>query len=329
MSSSSPMRTNSMSAPFTFQVPTNVTTSTHNHETPDHYVQPSYDYQQSISSHTSPTLTPYHGQPAVQHSNQNLHENNLTTYLARPSVSYPDTIHTLSPHHTSQYNPTSSPFHHPSMNEQNTASNFGRTYFPQPDHSSPRAVSPTRQDSNSGRNGTPQRPQYNPTAAPFSSSGLNGHNTAASPSDVRVQDANTATYRGISVIRLAPPPGRRIQHSPPRRAFHESTSPPKTPRDLSDVRMREWLKTLHEKRKQALADFCFSGKAVVKSQKRLDDAWDSDVANQHLNELFVMQHQLTVLQKQHDEYGKEWKRLGEEIDELFGDMMVPGESEVG
>ncbi len=93
--------------------------------------------------------------------------------------------------------------------------------------------------------------------------------------------------------------------------------------------MREWLKTLHEKRKQALADFCFSGKAVVNSQKRLDDAWDSDVANQHLNELFVMQHQLTVLQKQHDEYGKEWKRLGEEIDELFGDMMVPGESEVG
>ena len=65
---------------------------------------------------------------------------------------------------------------------------------------------------------------------------------------------------------------------------------------------------------------------MERSQKELDDAWDLDVATHHLDDLYVMQDQLTVLTRQHDEYGKEWMRLGEDIDVLFADIMVPGES---
>jgi len=67
---------------------------------------------------------------------------------------------------------------------------------------------------------------------------------------------------------------------------------------------------------------------VEKSLTELDVAWGSEVANQHLDELYVMQNQLNILKKQNCEYGKDWKALGEEINELFGDIMVPGESEV-
>ncbi len=325
-SSASPTRTNPMSAPFTFQMSANVPTS--NHEMHAHYVQPFYSYQQSISAHTSPTHTPFYGQTTMLHPNQTYNEH-ATNYFCRPTTSYPESPPTqpLSPHQTPFYNPAAFPLHLPNTTESNMASSFGIPHFPQPNHSNQRNVSPTRQDPGPTTGSPPQRPQYNPAAAPFSSPSLDGQSTVTPSSDVRVQDSSAA-LRGISAIRLARPPGRRIQHSPPRRAFHESSSPPRTQGDSREIRLRDRLRVLQQRHKQALADFRFSGKEVEKSLTELDVAWGSEVANQHLDELYVMQNQLNILKKQNCEYGKDWKALGEEINELFGDIMVPGESEV-
>ncbi len=286
------------------------------------YSQPHHNYQQSISAHTSPTHTAFYGQA--------FNEQGPADYFGGPTTSYPDSPppHALSPYQTPHYNSAAFPLHLPKSNEQNTARGLGVTHFPQPDNSSQGGISPTRQDSNTVRGTSPQRPQYNPAAVPFSSPSLDGHSTAPPSGDARVQDLNIIIPRGISAIRLSRPPTRRIQHSPPRRAFHEPSSPPKTPGYSRDVRLRDRLKCLHEERKQALANFCFSGKEVGRSQEELDVAWGSEVANKHMDELYVMQNQLTILMKQNCEYGKDWKRLGDEIDELFGDIMVPRESEV-
>lgn len=326
-SSTSPMRTNPMSASFAFQMPMNVPTS--NQETHAQYAQPYYNYQQSISAHTSPTHTPFYGQNTMLYPNQTYNEHVPTNYFGRPTTSYPESppAHPLSPGQTPLYNSAAVTLHLPNTTEPNMTGSFGIPHFPVPNHSNQRAISPTRQDTIPMSGSPPQRPQYNPAAAPFSSPSLDSPSTATPSGDVRVQDSGAAT-RGISAIRLARPPGRRIQHSPPRRAFHESSSPPRTPGDNRDMRLRDRLRVLQQRHKQALADFCFTGKEVKKSLTELDVAWGSEVANQHMDELYVMQNQLTILKKQNCEYGKDWKALGEEINELFGDIMVPGESEV-
>ena len=318
-----------MSSPFTFQLPTTGPAS--NDEIPAQYTQSQYSYQPYQAAnlaHSSSTVNPYYGQQAIQNSNQSMNEFDAATYYGHPHVSYlgSPAIDALSPDHSPHNNLAASSFQQPNTNEQNMVGNFAGPYFPQPDHSSQLAISPIRQDQTPLRSSPSQRSQYNPTAAPFSSSNQNVHNTIISSGDS--QDSNTAYVRGMSTFRLARPPARRVQHSPPRRAFHEPSSPPRTPQTLRDIVLRDRLKALQDKRKQALENFCFSGEKVKLSQKELDDAWDSDVADQHLNDLFIMQSQLTALMKQHDEYGREWKKLGEDIDESFADLMVPGESEV-
>ena len=318
-SSVCPSRSDHLSTPFTSQVPTTVPAS--NPEISVQYTQPHYNHQQ-FSPPANPAVSPYYGQTAMLYHNQTFGESDPSAYYAQPNVSYPNSpvTNALSPDYSPRHNPVAYPF------QQHVASGFGVPYFSQPDQSSQPTISPVRQDHTSMRSNTSHRPQYNPTAAPFSSSSQNVHITTISSSSV--QDPNIVHSRGLSTFRLARPPARRVQHSPPRRAFHESSSPPRTPQIFRDIALRDRIKALQDKRKQALENFCFSGEKVKFSQKELDGAWDSDVADQHTNDLLVMQTQLTQLVKQHDEYGKEWKKLGEDIDELFGDLMVPGESEM-
>ena len=315
-----------MSSPFTFQLP--MTGPASNSEIPAQYAHSQYNPQHFSPLHSSQTFSPYHGQTTMLYPNQSLNESDSATFFGQHNVSYPDSPATnaLSPDYSPQHNLAISPFQQSNMSGQNTVGNLGGPYFPQPDQSSQLAVSPIRQDQTIMRTGRSQRPQYNPTAAPFSTSNQNMHSKTISFGGT--QEPNTAAPRGMNTFHLARPPARRVQHSPPRRAFHESSSPPRTPQTFRDIVLRDRLKALQDRRKQALENFCFSGEKVKFSQKELDDAWDSDVADQHLNDLFIMQSQLTALTKQHDEYGKEWKKLGDDIDELFGDLMVPGESKV-
>ena len=212
------------------------------------------------------------------------------------------------------------------MSDQDMASSIGSAHVPQNDQPILHPASPAVQDAPAV---SPQRTQYNPNAPEFSSPNLTAPVAAiASSSDANIQGVTT-TPRGISLIRLPRPNRQRVQHSPPRRPFHDASSPPKTPgAGDRDVRLRSHLKDLQERKKQVLYNYHFSGKEVAKSRKQLDAAWESEAASQHQEDLYAMQTQLTALIKQYDDFGREYERLGEEIEEAFGDFYVPGESEV-
>ena len=76
---------------------------------------------------------------------------------------------------------------------------------------------------------------------------------------------------------------------------------------------------------EILTNFADTTNEAIYARHHLRHAWESPNANEHLHELYARDFQAQEIQKERDLYGKSFKDVEDEIEELWAEIMVPHE----
>lgn len=161
-----------------------------------------------------------------------------------------------------------------------------------------------------------------------------GQNLTPRSSAIRISRPGLVSACTSSPPYLARPSSSSIQHSPPRRPYHEATvASPVGDRGPSTLQtsqrnflLYQRLTILHEMRKQNLALFVSANAQINPFRAHLQSAWEQPDANERLQDLYTWGFYLQEAMKFRDDYGREYERLGEEIEEVRADINVPHEA---
>lgn len=130
---------------------------------------------------------------------------------------------------------------------------------------------------------------------------------------------------------LARPRSGAIQHSPPRRPYHEPITAAQVNESVQAtipssriVHLRRRLDRLQEMKKLHLSSFEDATKRLATLTTSIESLQLD--GNDRLQELYQSEFEYLNTDRAQDEHGRAFKRLEEEIEELLGDLMVPHEA---
>lgn len=130
---------------------------------------------------------------------------------------------------------------------------------------------------------------------------------------------------------LSRPRNGNMQHSPPRRAYHEAiaASPPAEPASPSSPSREEIyrlrISNLEATKKLTLSTVKAYGVEIKALEGDLELGWSMASANDNLRVLYAADVRLMELRKLYVDEGKRFHRLENEIEATWEDFMVPGE----
>lgn len=84
---------------------------------------------------------------------------------------------------------------------------------------------------------------------------------------------------------------------------------------------------LQKAKTEILSNFTDATNEAVEARYHLRHAWEMPNANDHLRDLYTRDFQVQEIEKERELYGKSFKDVEDEIEELWAEIMVPHEEQ--
>lgn len=279
---------------------------------------------------------------ANQVADQHVNEHNMANQCEIPQARFLDTALThhidspfaehlqasngpdVSSVQTPTYNPAASPFVSGNTNDHDFTPGHDPVTHSPSEYPIEQPIGPVQLIQNSSQHYSPQEPHHDATLSNSPNlSVLNVNNPLTDPGS---HHFSTPPTRITSPIRHSRRQSTVAQYSSPGRALHHPINPLETPERRNDC-LRGRLSELEQMRREVLIVYCEMGVVLGGYVSMLYLAWRTFDANEHLPELYEAQSQVQLALDERDRYGRTWKWIGDEIEELLADLLFPEDAE--